>query len=164
MDRKRDSARPPRGSSRAVAGRNNRLGIWEIECARHTFRAGFRERGRRRTRQDQISREAWRPGEIAELGRPAPNEENLFLLPDRFFEERTLSKGRSSRLTRCLADTLFRRQSRLSEIRFEKQTVLKALVTCRHQAAGNFLQARFTSSWRPCGSSLQSSSLRSSPS
>jgi hypothetical protein len=24
------------------------------------------------------------PGEIAELGRSAPNEENLFLLPDRF--------------------------------------------------------------------------------
>jgi hypothetical protein len=44
-----------------------------------------------------------------------------------------------------------------------KQTVLKALVTCRHQAAGILSEARFTSSsWRPCGSSSQSSSLRSS--
>jgi hypothetical protein len=96
--RKHDSARPAPGSSRAVAGRNNRLGIWEIECARHASRAGFRERGRRRTRQDQISREAWRPGEIAELGRSAPNEENLFLLPDRFSRSE-LRERRSSRLT-----------------------------------------------------------------
>jgi hypothetical protein len=29
----------------------------------------------------------------------APNEENLFLLPDRFSKERTLLKERSSRLT-----------------------------------------------------------------
>ena len=44
-----------------------------------------------------------------------------------------------------------------------KQTVLKALVTCRHQVAGILSEARFTSSsWRPCGSSSQSSSLRSS--
>src|ERR1700722_15729201 len=91
---------PAAGSSRAVAGRNNRLGIWETESARHASRAGFRERGRRRTRQDQISRGAWRPGEIAELGRSAPNEENLFLLPDRFSIKRlSSSKGRSSRLT-----------------------------------------------------------------
>jgi hypothetical protein len=38
------------------------------------------------------------PGEIAEQ-RSAPNEENLFLLPDRFSKERTLLKERSSRLT-----------------------------------------------------------------
>ena len=51
------------------------------------------------------------------------------------------------------------------ESAFRKQIVLKALVTCRHQTAGNFLEAKVTSSsWRPCGSSLQSSSLRSSPS
>ena len=76
------------------------LGDLGIECARYASRAGFTERGRRRTRQDQISREAWRPGEIAELGRSAPNEENLFLLPDRFSIKRlSPSKGRSSRLT-----------------------------------------------------------------
>src|SRR5882724_2101054 len=34
----------------------------------------------------------------------------------------------------------------LSKSAFRKQTVRKARVTCRHQAAGNFLQARFTSS------------------
>ena len=43
---------------------------------------------------------AWKPGEIAELERSAPNEENQFLLPDRFSMERlSSSKGRSSRLT-----------------------------------------------------------------
>jgi hypothetical protein len=46
------------------------------------------ERGRRRTRQDQISRKAFRhsrrqTGEIANHLRSAPNEENSFLLPDR---------------------------------------------------------------------------------
>ena len=41
-----------------------------------------RERGRRRTRQDQISL-GQDAGEIADQ-RSAPNEENLFLLPDRF--------------------------------------------------------------------------------
>jgi hypothetical protein len=46
------------------------------------------ERGRRRTRQDQISLEVFRhsrrrTGEIANHLRSAPNEENLFLLPDR---------------------------------------------------------------------------------
>ena len=40
-----------------------------------------------------------------------------------------------------------------------------ARVTCRHQAAGNSWRSEVTSSsWRPCGSSSQSSSLRSSPS
>jgi hypothetical protein len=38
------------------------------------------------------------PGEIADQ-RSAPNEENLFLLPDRFSERANSSKGRSSRLT-----------------------------------------------------------------
>jgi len=42
---------------------------------------------------------------------------------------------------------------------------LEARVTCRHQAAGNSWRSEVTSSsWRPCGSSSQSSSLRSSPS
>jgi hypothetical protein len=57
------------------------------------------ERGRRRTRQDQISLGLWIAGEIADPGGSAPNEENLFLLPDRVSKERTLLKGRSSRLT-----------------------------------------------------------------
>jgi hypothetical protein len=48
----------------------------------------FRERGRRRTRQDQISRKALRPVKLRTM-RSAPNEENLFLLPDEIFSERT---------------------------------------------------------------------------
>jgi hypothetical protein len=60
---------------------------------------GAGERGRRRTRQDQISRGALRPPVKLRIIGSAPNEENLFLLPDRFSKERTLSKVRSSRLT-----------------------------------------------------------------
>jgi hypothetical protein len=52
------------------------------------------ERGRRRTRQDQIPPAKKTTGEIADLKRSAPNEESLFLLPDRLREE-----VRSSRLT-----------------------------------------------------------------
>jgi hypothetical protein len=40
--------------------------------------------------------------------RSAPNEENLFLLPEGFLGANS-SKLRSGRLTWCLADTLFRR-------------------------------------------------------
>src|ERR1700693_163088 len=74
-----------------------RLGKSKAPGARCT---GFRERGRRRTRQDQISLWALRPGEIAERERSTPKEENQFLLPDRFSMERlSSSKDRSSRLT-----------------------------------------------------------------
>ena len=60
--------------------------------------ARHRERGRRRTRQDQISLGQRLPVKLR-ISRSAPNEENLFLLPDRFSPERTPSKMRSSRLT-----------------------------------------------------------------
>ncbi|HLZ06762.1 MAG TPA: hypothetical protein VKR55_32025 [Bradyrhizobium sp.] len=46
------------------------------------------ERGRRRTRQDQIPPGKKAAGEIADLERSAPNEENLFLLPDRLSRKR----------------------------------------------------------------------------
>src|SRR3977135_3029114 len=91
------------------------------------------ERGRRRTRQDQIAPGSKIAGEIAEQ-RSAPNEEKLFLLPDRLFKKsETLLKIRYSRLTGCLADPLFRRPEPPIKIRFEKQTLLEARVTCRHQ-------------------------------
>ena len=56
------------------------------------------ERGRRRTRQDQISLRALAPVKLRTLGRSAPNEENSFLLPDRF-EGANSYERRSSRLT-----------------------------------------------------------------
>ena len=66
---------------------------------------------------------------------------------------------------------LMSRRHPLSSIRapiktgFEKQIVLKALDDVPASSRRQFYQARFTSSsWRPCGSSSQSSSLRSSPS
>ena len=92
---RRNSSRP----SRAADDQINNGGSWGIGSARQRMHRLW-ERGRRRTRQDQISRWAWRPGEIAELERSAPNEENQFLLPDRFSMKRlSPSKGRSSRLT-----------------------------------------------------------------
>ena len=54
-------------------------------------RRRHKERGRRRTRQDQISIRALARKKLR-TGRSAPNEENLFLLPDRLLKERTLSK------------------------------------------------------------------------
>ena len=125
------------------------------------------ERGRRRTRQDQISPGAFGPGETAKLSRrSAPNEETPVSSAGPVLE-------RASPFQNTIQpfDLMSRRHPLSStraisfEICFEKQIFLKALVTCRHQAAGNLLEARFTSSsWRPCGSSSQSSSLRSSPS
>jgi hypothetical protein len=50
-----------------------------------------RERGRRRTRQDQIPSGEAVPDEIADFKRSAPNEENLFLLPDRLRSARAPS-------------------------------------------------------------------------
>src|SRR5277367_2473588 len=47
------------------------------------------ERGRRRTRQDQISRGAVAPVKLRTQG-IRTNEENLFLLPDRLLTENTI--------------------------------------------------------------------------
>jgi len=87
-----------------------------------------------------------------------------FLLPYRFRpRERVESRKRPF-------DLMSRRHplSSTRAFRFKtrcwKRIVLKALVTCRHQAAGNFVESEITSSWKPSWSSSQSSSLRSSPS
>jgi hypothetical protein len=64
--------------------------------------SGLGERGRRRTRQDQISIRLKTAGEIADHG-SAPNEENWFLLPDRF------SKSELSRMTIQPFDLMSRR-------------------------------------------------------
>jgi hypothetical protein len=106
------------------------------------------------------------PVKLRTSGIRTERRKNLFLLPDRLSR-----KANSFEITIQPFDLMSRRhplsstRANLSKSAFRKQTVRKARVTCRHQAAGNFLQARFTSSsWRPCGSSSQSSSLRSSPS
>lgn len=86
---------PPRDAPQVV--RSTMWGIWAgAPCI---IGGGSRERGRRRTRQDQISLkaqnqlEALRPPVKLRIMRSAPNEENLFLLPDRFSKERTLLKN-----------------------------------------------------------------------
>jgi hypothetical protein len=73
--------------------------------------------------------------------RSAPNEENLFLLPDRF------SRSELPERTIQPFDLMSRRHPLSSTgasggIRFEKQTS-QARVTCRHQAAGNFLSESY---------------------
>ena len=55
-----------RRGARAPWMTRSKFGVGEIESARRRMHRLW-ERGRRRTRQDQISRWAWRPGEIAEL-------------------------------------------------------------------------------------------------
>jgi hypothetical protein len=69
-----------------VGKRIGRTECQGIRKRRRARRTGL-ERGRRRTRQDQISPEVFgrvghRTGEIANHLGFAPNEENLFLLPD----------------------------------------------------------------------------------
>jgi hypothetical protein len=89
--------------------------------------------------------------------RSAPNEENLFLLPDRFWKSELFRKSIQP------FDLMSRRHPLSSTRAFRCSS--GARVTCRHQSAGNFQRSELTSSsWRPCGSSSQSSSLRSSPS
>jgi hypothetical protein len=80
----------------------------------------------------------FRPDEIADQ-RSAPNEENQFLLPDRFPKSKLLER------TSQPFDLMSRRHplssTRAARLKTacEKRDVLKARVTCRHQAAGNFL-------------------------
>ena len=80
------------------------LGIWAIR-ERHASTAaaqeneGVGEHVRTRFHLDLKTTRALRPPVKLRIMRSAPNEENLFLLPDRFSKERTLLKERSSRLT-----------------------------------------------------------------
>jgi len=86
-----------------------RCRIGKIESTRQPMQRPW-ERGRRRTRQDQISSGLGGPVKLRSSRDPHRTKKNQFLLPDRFSVERlSSSKGRSSRLTWCLADTLFRR-------------------------------------------------------
>jgi hypothetical protein len=98
----RDDGSSRRKNSRPRAGNdqiNNLPGMGRSKAPGSKC-AGFGERGRRRTRQDQISLGAQGPVKLRSSWRSAPNEENLFLLPDRFSMERlSSSKDRSSRLT-----------------------------------------------------------------
>ena len=77
------------------------LGSWE----RHATSAvgakneGVGEHVRIRFHLGLKTTRALRPPAKLRIMRSAPNEENLFLLPDRFSKERTLLKERSSRLT-----------------------------------------------------------------
>jgi hypothetical protein len=76
LHRVRDTTKRAFTSMYGIFGKSERRHHWQRRW----------ERGRRRTRQDQISLGLKIAGEIADL-RSAPNEENLFLLPDRFFEK-----------------------------------------------------------------------------
>jgi hypothetical protein len=86
--------------------------------------------------------EGFAPDEIANQ-RSAPNEENWFLLPDRFSRERALRKDDPAVWPDVSPTPSFVDQSRRGGNRFEKRNVLKARLTCRHQAAGNFLSESY---------------------
>jgi hypothetical protein len=78
------------------------------------------------------SRPGFGPGEIAELV-SAPNEENLFLLPDPFSrDENSIQPFDLMSRRHPLSSTRAVRLKRL----FQKADRLRALVTCRLQAAG----------------------------
>jgi len=134
------------------------------ECERPRERGRPGERGRRRTRQDQISRWALGPVKLRSKD-SAPNEENLFLLPDRLW------KSELPPSTIQPFDLMSRRHplssTRANRVRFASWG-RSAEGSCDVPASSRrqFSQRRelTSSSWRPCGSSSQSSSLRSSPS
>jgi hypothetical protein len=96
------------------------------------------KRGRRRTRQDQISLGLKTAGEIADL-KIRTERRKLVSSAGPVFD-----KGEPFESTIQPFDLMSRRhplsstRAALSKICFEKQTVVTALVTCRHQAAGNF--------------------------
>jgi hypothetical protein len=135
-------------------------------------KASFK-RGRRRTRQDQISvglqgcesigsSRAVKPTEIADPWDPHRTKKVHFFCRTGF------RKDRSVRTYDPAVDLMSRRhplsstRTALSRFAPAKQTIGKARVTCRHERR-QFSSARLTSSsWRPCGSSSQSSSLHSS--
>jgi hypothetical protein len=145
----------------AVAGQDN--AVRDLGWVRRALSATGMERGRRRTRQDQISTGVRAPVKLR-TSRSAPNEENLFLLPDRFSKERTLR-------TMIQPFDLMSRRHPLSSTRAIFQNLLREANrpegSCDVPASSRrqFSRSEITSSsWRPCGSSSQSSSLRSSPS
>jgi hypothetical protein len=125
------------------------------------------ERGRRRTRQDQDFTSA----EAARMKlRTEPRIRNERRKP--VSSAAPASKGTNAVQSSVQPFDLMSRRHPLSSVglsdgtRFSsKRIVFRAPTTRRHQAAGFFVRRRITSSSsRPCGSSSQSSSLRSSPS
>jgi hypothetical protein len=86
----RGTRRSPGGKAKMI--RNDcSLGFGRGKISAPALAARHRERGRRRTRQDQISLGQRLPVKLRISG-SAPNEENLFLLPDRFRESELFRK------------------------------------------------------------------------
>jgi hypothetical protein len=108
------------------------------------------------------SRPGFGPVKLRSLLGSATNEENFVSSAGPVFGKRKFDPA---------VDLMSRRHPLSSTGAFQIVTCfreadrLKARVTRRHQPPAILSEARFTSSsWRPCGSSSQSSSLRSSPS
>lgn len=117
--------------------------------AKAAFRGRYAlgERGRRRTRQDQISCRAFGAGRnCGQLRIPAPYEEELVSSAGPVLEVRTSFERTDFRNTIQPFDLMSRRHPlsstgafRLSSrMRFSSQ----APMTCRHQVAGNFRKKR----------------------
>jgi len=147
------------------------IDVWVLgnQCARHALRrlgtkASLRERGRRRTRQDQISRGALRPPVKLRTTDPHRTKKTCFFCQTGFRRElleRTIQPFDLMSRRHPLSSTRAVRVLYLLREANRPESSCDVPASSRRQ----FSQARFTSSsWRPCGSSSQSSSLRSSPS
>jgi hypothetical protein len=125
----------------AEDGQNRILASGKSE-RRASGAAGFKERGRRRTRQDQISLGLKIAGEIADLKDPHRTKKTCFFCRTGF------RKSELFRNTIQPFDLMSRRHPLSStrasgwKLLLNKQIVQKARVTCRHQAAGNFSEAK----------------------
>jgi hypothetical protein len=83
----------PRGADGQISNVGN------LGRAPRSFGGGVKNEGVGEHVRTKFHMAALRPPVKLRIMRSAPNEENLFLLPDRFSKERTLLKERSSRLT-----------------------------------------------------------------
>ena len=125
-----------------------------IDSGNGAFRERYAlgERGRRRTRQDQISCRAFGAGRnCGQLRIPAPNEEQLVSSAGPVLEARTSFERTDFRNTIQPFDLMSRRHPLSSTRAFKLSSrgdfhlgrfSPQARVTCRHQAAGNSWKKR----------------------
>jgi hypothetical protein len=128
------------------------------------------ERGRRRTRQDQISRRPRKPEvKLRTLKRSAPCEEKPFLLPDPLLKSASASQKSGPAVDLMSRRHPLRRSNDRTCSALRKQTARRPMTCRQKKAAGNSSQGEITysyssSSSKPCESSSHTSSRRSSPS
>jgi len=121
----------------------------------------WRQRGRRRTRQDQIPPTKKSPMKLRTSNGPHRAKKACFFCRTGF-DRRVAPSKFDPAVWPDVSPTPSLRRSELFGLSWVRPAPLQ--MTCRQQSRRHSDQGELTSSSRPCGSSSQSSSLRSSPS